>query len=92
MTLAMSLIFTAIGFMLVASRLEWRLRAQRVEGTIVGVEGGGKDSESGRPMYSTVYQYRDALGRTIQTTERGASTGLRRKSDGQRSELVGGPQ
>jgi hypothetical protein len=91
MPLAMSLIFTAIGFMLVASRLEWRLRAQRVEGTIVGVEEGGKDSESGRPMYSTVYQYRDALGRTIQTTERGASTGLRRNRTGREVSLLVAP-
>src|SRR5271170_6572716 len=77
MPLIVILIFMSSGFWLLLNCLEWRVRAHRVAATLVGVREAGKDKQSGQPLFSAVYEYVDAMGRTVQVSPSGSQTGLR---------------
>jgi hypothetical protein len=61
------LVFAGIGYLLLLSCVVWRVRARRLNATIIGVRSfTGTVRGRNRTMYRAVYQYPDSLGRAVQ--------------------------
>jgi hypothetical protein len=76
-------IAVGVGGLLLCNGLYWRLRAQRVSGTVIGVRRG----PSGK-TYHAVYRYADALGRAVEATSTGGSARLQDKRTGSMVHLL----
>jgi Protein of unknown function (DUF3592) len=82
-------VFILAGAFLLGNALAWRLRGERVAGTVIGVRARGKTS------YCSVYRYTDAVGRTIEASCNDFSASLAGKQTGltqQLTVLAGQPQ
>jgi len=80
--LLMTMLFVGVGGLVLGSSVYWRFRARRVTGTVVGVRQVHGNA------YSAVYEYTDALGRTMQATSTTATPRLRDKRTGARVHLM----
>jgi hypothetical protein len=72
----MPLVLILAGAFLLGSALAWRLRAERVMGTVIGVRARGPRN------YCTVYRYIDAMGRTVEASCNDLSGSLADKQTG----------
>jgi len=91
MLLIIVTLLTGAGFLLLLNCLDWRLRAHRVEATIIGVREAGVDDDDDRQTYIPVYQYTDDFGRTVQVMASGGSGQLRRMRTGGSVSLMVAP-
>jgi hypothetical protein len=77
-----ALVFLLAGAFALGNTLAWRLRAVRVTGTVIGAQSHGSNK------YSTVYQYTDMTGRTIDASCNTWSAGLADKQTGLTRQLM----
>ncbi|HMK85457.1 MAG TPA: DUF3592 domain-containing protein, partial [Steroidobacteraceae bacterium] len=75
----LALVLTLVGTLLLGYALNWRLRAQRVTGTVIGVRSARASTQK---TYYTVYRYIDSMGRSVEATTSVASSGLADKQTG----------
>lgn len=92
--------FNQAGFLLVAAvclpaafavlgnTLYWKLRAESVDATIIGVRSKSSRLSDKNALYFPVYRYRLADGREIETTDRDGSSMLRGKETGRSLRLL----
>lgn len=70
------------GAFLLGNALAWRLRAERVTGTVIGVRSRGQGN------YCAVFRYTDAVGRTVDASCNATSASLADKQTGSTRQLL----
>ncbi len=76
------LICVGLGAVLLGHEIYWRLRALRVQGTIVGVR------EKGKGMFHSVYRYSLPSGESVEATSTEGSSSTRGRETGKPVELL----
>jgi hypothetical protein len=77
-----ALLFFLPGAFLLGNALAWRIRAERVTGSVIGVRARGKTS------YCAVYRYTNAAGRTVDASCNDWSASLADKQTGLTRQLM----
>lgn len=78
----LALVPSLIGAFLLGNALAWRLRAERVTGSVIGVRPRGRGS------YSAIFRYTDATGRTVDASCNDYSSSLAGKQTGSTRQLM----
>jgi hypothetical protein len=77
-----ALLCIGLGGLLLGHEIYWRLRALRVEGTIVGVR------EKSKNMFNSVYRYSLPTGQSFEATSNEGSSSARGRETGSRVQLL----